>query len=105
MMNLEKPILENKVYGPGGGIPLLKSLWEKFDLSLLFLQTGFQKHSGISAWLMALPTFAVLLLRKLQLTFLCWLFDYSDKTQLWQDLQAWQGCSFSYPRHLHPPSL
>lgn len=53
MMILEKPILENKVYGPGGGIPLLKSLWGKFDLSLLFLQTGFQKHSGISAWLMA----------------------------------------------------
>jgi len=31
----------------GGGIPLLKSLWEKFDLSLLFLQTGIVKHSGV----------------------------------------------------------
>jgi hypothetical protein len=36
-MILPKPIFENKQHGPGGGIPLLKSLWEKFDLSLLFL--------------------------------------------------------------------
>ena len=53
MMKLEKPIIENKAHGPGGGVPLLKSLWEKFDLSLLFPRTGFQKHSGIPAWLMA----------------------------------------------------
>lgn len=30
-MNLQKPIFENKQHGPGGGIPLLKSLWEKYD--------------------------------------------------------------------------
>ncbi|WP_042315201.1 hypothetical protein [Desulfofarcimen acetoxidans] len=53
-MNLQKPIFENKQHGPGGGIPLLKSLWKKFDLSLLFLQTGIAKHSGVSGWLMAL---------------------------------------------------
>jgi hypothetical protein len=35
MIRLKKPIFENKDHGPGGGIPLLKSLWEKFDFSLL----------------------------------------------------------------------
>jgi len=64
MTNLEKPILENKEYGPGGGIPLLKSLWEKFNVSLLFLQTGFQKHSGISAWLMAFAYICGLIAKK-----------------------------------------
>jgi hypothetical protein len=53
MTKLEQPILENKEYGPGGGIPLLKSLWEKFDLQLIFSQCGFQKHAGIPAWLMS----------------------------------------------------
>lgn len=53
MMNLEKPVFKNKQYGPAGGIPLLNSLWEKFDLSLLFLQTGIVKHSGVPSWLMA----------------------------------------------------
>jgi len=53
MMNLEKPVFENKQYGPGGGIPVLKSLWEKFDLSLLFVQNGIVKHSGVSGWLTA----------------------------------------------------
>jgi hypothetical protein len=53
MTKLEQPILENKEYGPRGGIPLLKSLWEKFDLQLIFSQCGFQKHAGIPAWLMS----------------------------------------------------
>lgn len=48
-----KTVFENKQYGPGGGIPLLKSLWEKFDISLLFLQNGIVKHSGVSGWLLA----------------------------------------------------
>lgn len=64
MMNLEKPIFENKAHDPGGGIPLLKSLWEKFDLSLIFLQTGFQKHSGISAWLIAFAYICGLIAQK-----------------------------------------
>ena len=53
MMKLAKPIFEYKQHGQGGGIPLLKSLWGKLDLSLLFLQSGISKHSGISGWVMA----------------------------------------------------
>lgn len=63
-MNLQKPIFENKQHGPGGGIPLLKSLWEKFDLSLLFLQTGIVKHSGVSSWLMAFAYICGLIAQK-----------------------------------------
>jgi len=50
---LSKPTFENKETGNGGGIPTLKAIWELFDLSLLFSQTGIRKHSGISSWLMA----------------------------------------------------
>ena len=32
---------------------MLKVLWEKFDLSLLLTQCGINKHSGISAWIIA----------------------------------------------------
>jgi len=31
----------------------LETIWEIFDLSLLFSQTGIRKHSGIATWLMA----------------------------------------------------
>jgi hypothetical protein len=48
-----KPIFENKKLGNGGGIPALKTIWEIFDLSLLFSQTGIRKHSGIATWLIA----------------------------------------------------
>jgi len=44
----------------------LKSLWEKFDLSLLFLQTGIVKHSGISGWLMVFAYICALIAQKLK---------------------------------------
>ncbi len=53
MKKLCKPSFENKKSGNGGGIPTLKAIWELFDLSLLFSQTGIRKHSGMAAWLIA----------------------------------------------------
>jgi hypothetical protein len=53
MNKLNKPTLENKDHGKGAGIPVLKTIWDLFDLSLLFSQTGIRKHSGIPAWLLA----------------------------------------------------
>lgn len=48
-----KPTFENKDYGHGAGIPVLKVIWDLFDFSLLFSQSGIQKHSGLAAWALA----------------------------------------------------
>lgn len=53
MMKLCKPTFEKKDYGQGAGIPVLKTIWDLFDLSLLFSQSGISKHSGTPAWLLA----------------------------------------------------
>jgi len=53
MTKLNKPTFEDKDHGKGAGIPVLKTIWELFDLSILFSQTGIRKHSGIPAWLLA----------------------------------------------------
>ena len=53
MKKLCKPTFERKDHGRGAGIPALKTIWDLFDLSLLFSQTGIRKHSGIPAWLLA----------------------------------------------------
>lgn len=53
MKKMCEPTFEEKSYGQGGGIPVLKTIWEMFDLSLLFSQLGFQKHSGLAAWQLA----------------------------------------------------
>ncbi len=53
MKELCKPTFEKKDHGQGAGIPVLKSIWDLFDLSLLFSQSGIRKHSGIPAWLLA----------------------------------------------------
>ena len=53
MKQLCTPTFENKQHGRGGGIPTLKAIWDMFDLSLLFSQTGITKHSGITTWLLA----------------------------------------------------
>lgn len=53
MKELCKPTFEKKHHGQGAGIPVLKSIWDLFDLSLLFSQSGIRKHSGIPAWLLA----------------------------------------------------
>ncbi|PHJ37893.1 hypothetical protein P378_13185 [Desulforamulus profundi] len=46
MKELCKPTFEKKDHGKGAGIPVLKSIWDLFDLSLLFSQSGIRKHSG-----------------------------------------------------------
>lgn len=43
-----KPNFENQNHGAGGGIPILKTMWEKFGFSFLF--SSIDKHSGLSAW-------------------------------------------------------
>ena len=52
MKKLCKPSFEKKDHGQGAGIPVLKTIWDLFDLSLLFSQLGIRKHSGTSAWLL-----------------------------------------------------
>lgn len=53
MKKLCNPTFKKKDHGQGAGIPVLKTIWDLFDLSLLFSQTGIRKHSGIPAWLLA----------------------------------------------------
>lgn len=35
-MKFSEPIFEEKQHGSGAGIPVLKTLWESFDFSLVF---------------------------------------------------------------------
>ncbi len=53
MKKLCKPTFKEKDHGQGAGIPVLKTIWDLFDLSLLFSQTGIRKHSGVPTWLLA----------------------------------------------------
>ncbi|WP_034142980.1 transposase [Desulfosporosinus sp. BICA1-9] len=77
LKNLCKPSFEKKDYGQGAGIPVLKTIWDLFDLSLLFSQSGIRKHSGISAWPLAFA-------------YLCGLINHSDSVS--------QNAKFS-PKH------
>ncbi len=40
------PNFENQNHGAGGGIPILKTMWDKIGFSHLFLRAD--KHSGLS---------------------------------------------------------
>lgn len=51
MKTLQKPKFKDLNQGNGAGSPVLKALWEKFDLSLLLTQCGMNKHSGTPAWI------------------------------------------------------
>lgn len=48
MKKASKPNFENQSYGAGGGIPVFKTVWEKFGFSYLF--SSVDKHSGLAAW-------------------------------------------------------
>ena len=48
MKKASMPNFENQKHGAGGGIPILKTMWDKFGFSHLFL--SIDKHSGLSAW-------------------------------------------------------
>ncbi|WP_243269988.1 hypothetical protein [Thermanaerosceptrum fracticalcis] len=62
---------------------VLKTIWDLFDLSLLFSQSGIRKHSGISAWLLAFAYTCGLVPHGKKIPFLCWLFDSSEKRHVW----------------------
>lgn len=53
MKELCSPVFKEKDHGQGAGIPVIKTIWDLFDLSLLFSQSGIRKHAGIPAWIMA----------------------------------------------------
>lgn len=50
MSNLQKPKFKELPYSTFGGAPLLLTLWNRFDLSLLLTQSGIFKKSGIATW-------------------------------------------------------
>jgi len=53
MKQLCKPTFKEKDHGQGAGIPVLKAIWDLFDLSMLFSQAGIRKHSGVPTWLLS----------------------------------------------------
>ena len=59
LKKLSKPNFENLKYGAGGGLPIIKSIWEKFGFSYLF--SSIDKHSGISPWKMVFAYIAGLI--------------------------------------------
>ncbi len=53
MSTLLKPKFGPLSYSECGGAPVLKTLWEKFDFTLLLTQSGINKHSGTPSWIIA----------------------------------------------------
>lgn len=53
MSTLQKPKFKKLPYSSFGGAPLLLSLWNRFDLSLLLTQSGIFKKSGVTTWKLA----------------------------------------------------
>lgn len=51
MSALQKPRFKDLNHGECAGAPILKSLWDRFDFSLLLTQSGIMKRSGIPSWL------------------------------------------------------
>ncbi|UOF88940.1 transposase [Fodinisporobacter ferrooxydans] len=50
MSTLQKPRFKELNHGECAGAPILKSLWDRFDLSLLLTQSGIMKRSGAPSW-------------------------------------------------------
>lgn len=50
MSTLQKPRFKELPYSSFGGAPLLLSLWNRFDFSLLLTQSGIFKKSGLASW-------------------------------------------------------
>jgi hypothetical protein len=51
MKTLEKPRFKELSQGECAGAPILRSLWDRFDFSLLLTQSGIMKRSGTPTWL------------------------------------------------------
>ncbi|UJF31744.1 transposase [Paenibacillus hexagrammi] len=51
MSALQKPKFKDLNHSECAGAPILKSLWERFDFSLLLAQSGIMKRNGTPSWL------------------------------------------------------
>jgi hypothetical protein len=51
MKTLQKPKFRNLSHGECAGAPILKTLWDRFDFSLLLTQSGMFKRCGTPSWL------------------------------------------------------
>lgn len=52
MSALQKPKFKHLNHSECAGAPVLKSLWERFDFSLLLTQSGIMKRNGTPSWLL-----------------------------------------------------
>ncbi|WP_236344368.1 transposase [Paenibacillus plantiphilus] len=50
--SLEKPRFRKLMHGECAGAPILRTLWDRFDFSLLLTQSGIFKRSGAPAWML-----------------------------------------------------
>jgi hypothetical protein len=53
MSTLQKPKFKKLPYSSFGGAPLLLSLWNRFNFSLLLTQSGIFKRNGVATWKLA----------------------------------------------------
>jgi hypothetical protein len=53
MQILEAPIFKELEHSECAGAPILKSLWDHFDLSYLLSQSGIHKDRGVPAWMLS----------------------------------------------------
>lgn len=49
---LEQPRFRKLMHGACAGAPLLRTLWDRFDFSLLLTQSGIFKRSGAPSWML-----------------------------------------------------
>lgn len=52
MNALQKPKFRELQLSECAGVPILRTLWERFDISLLLTQSGMMKRSGVPSWLL-----------------------------------------------------
>jgi hypothetical protein len=52
MKTLQKPRFRELSHGECAGAPILRTLWDRFDFSLLLTQSNIFKHSGVPSWLL-----------------------------------------------------
>ncbi|PZE22842.1 hypothetical protein [Paenibacillus xerothermodurans] len=51
MSTLQKPKIKDLNHSECAAAPILNSLWERFDFSLLLAQSGIMKRNGTPSWL------------------------------------------------------
>lgn len=50
MLALQKPRFKELNHSECTGVPILKSLWDRFGFSLALTQSGIMKRNGIPSW-------------------------------------------------------